>query len=569
MSNSVKIINFSVFMLSPTSHVKGRCVINTNTVKHFKEFKSERQKNPLDQVYIGYKIGSYILIKPVEINLKERIISSLLSNDFKLNVLSEQSVSFDTKIIHSEITKIELGFFNYVINDSKNFIFLTKKKNKDEKIIYCTYNSNDAINKDFKFVTKNDLHSDFKLKISGVNHNKIMTLIDYLFKKIVSIDDVDLSKSFDTINGYFLNFGKEMGVTKNIRTKAQNEAAKIIPCNFSVISMEENKRLFSKTFQARIKYKNIKIIEKLFNKQEIDLWAKHFISYLSSTITINHIVKSNTYTRNMLNEMYIFASSLKTNSDAQISLGRGAWKYFFKKQVIENKEETRRVIDFIKDSLIHNTIIGEDLNHKFHDIYLTSKCDVYGPTKEDLIEFGKLSKNLSFRHEHIKENDNMFQTYKLPLFSIFFVQALAEIVKETNKKEHMSLLLDLFFNKSALLGGGLGIINRNSNRMNNFVKNDLNKKQFEDSILNFSLKIVTFFEENVLNNFSQSIMNKSSAEFEGLTLKMSGALEYQTINTHLIKTLPRNKNKPFTPDFFEEQDNDISINEQEPSEDDD
>jgi len=144
----------------------------------------------------------------------------------------------------------------------------------------------------------------------------------------------------------------------------------------------------------------------------------------------------------------------------------------------------------------------------------------------------------------------MFQTYKLPLFSIFFVQAVAEIVKETNKKEHMSLLLDLFFNKSALLGGGLGIINRNSNRMNNFVKNDLNKKQFEDSILNFSLKIVTFFEENVLNNFSQSIMNKSSAEFEGLTLKMSGALEYQTINTHLIKTLPRNKNKPFTPDFF-------------------
>jgi len=35
----------------------------------------------------------------------------------------------------------------------------------------------------------------------------------------------------------------------------------------------------------------------------------------------------------MLNEMYIFASSLKTNSDAQISLGRGALGKltFFKK----------------------------------------------------------------------------------------------------------------------------------------------------------------------------------------------------------------------------------------------
>jgi len=64
--------------------------------------------------------------------------------------------------------------------------------------------------------------------------------------------------------------------------------------------------------------------------------------------------------------------------------------------------------------------------------------------KKILLNLVNYQKNLSFRHEHIKENNNMFQTYKLPLFSIFFVQAVAEIVKETNKKEHMSLLLDLF-----------------------------------------------------------------------------------------------------------------------------
>lgn len=191
---------------------------------------------------IALQFEHFYITLNVGIDSERKVFWVSLSDTF--NITDDNGV-FKLDVINDKfLGALELGFLNHLVNNEKNYLVLLPDING-------TFLSLDTP-MDWSLEMKNDLPEKITITTKISDRNKLYNLHEYIYKKIMAIQDTILAKTYDEVNGYMYPNEK----TKANPFKRVTDIDKFNGFSFKV-SWYSKIKLVSSTFNAKLYYKYV------------------------------------------------------------------------------------------------------------------------------------------------------------------------------------------------------------------------------------------------------------------------------------------------------------------------